>query len=43
MFGFQLETPDLGELYKIRLGREDSDKWNGWFLEEVSPSLFHLA
>lgn len=31
----QASCGDIGEPYKIRIGREDSDKWEGWYLEEV--------
>ncbi|KAL4236114.1 hypothetical protein ACF0H5_004500 [Mactra antiquata] len=32
---FTLDTDDIGDLYKIRIGREDNDNWNRWFLQEV--------
>ena len=30
-----MELKDLGELYKIRIGRCDTDDWEGWHLAEV--------
>ncbi|KAH3831729.1 hypothetical protein DPMN_104999, partial [Dreissena polymorpha] len=32
---FTIPLGDLGELYKIRIGRDDTDKWKRWFLSEV--------
>ena len=39
VFDWQLETEDLGNLYKIRVGREDYDKWERWFLSEVNTNF----
>ncbi|XP_078590357.1 lipoxygenase homology domain-containing protein 1-like isoform X3 [Branchiostoma floridae x Branchiostoma japonicum] len=32
---FQVSTSDLGDIYKIRVGYEDEDKWDGWHLQQV--------
>ncbi|XP_035657481.1 lipoxygenase homology domain-containing protein 1-like [Branchiostoma floridae] len=32
---FQVSTADLGDIYKIRVGYEDEDKWDGWHLQQV--------
>ncbi|XP_078677295.1 uncharacterized protein LOC144913960 isoform X2 [Branchiostoma floridae x Branchiostoma belcheri] len=32
---FQISTADLGDIYKIRVGYEDEDKWEGWHLQQV--------
>ncbi|XP_066274370.1 lipoxygenase homology domain-containing protein 1-like isoform X2 [Branchiostoma lanceolatum] len=32
---FQISTADLGDIYKIRVGYEDEDKWEGWHLKQV--------
>ncbi|XP_021373395.1 lipoxygenase homology domain-containing protein 1-like isoform X2 [Mizuhopecten yessoensis] len=32
---FEVEVGDIGELYKIRTVREDTPKWEGWYLREV--------
>ena len=33
---------DLGDLYKIRVGRDDSDQWTGWHLGEVTVQLLKI-
>ena len=32
---FQVTLGDLGDIYKIRVGRKDHDEWEGWHLDEV--------
>ncbi|XP_060083246.1 lipoxygenase homology domain-containing protein 1-like [Ylistrum balloti] len=32
---FEISVGDIGDLYKIRTVREDTPKWDGWFLREV--------
>ena len=40
----QVEMKDLGEIYKIRMGRREGDDWEGWLLEEVTTIyLIHLC
>lgn len=33
---FQVYLGDLGDIYKIRIGRQDHDEWEGWHLDEVT-------
>ncbi|KAK3777632.1 hypothetical protein RRG08_021747 [Elysia crispata] len=32
---FEVSTGEIGEIYKIRITREDRTEWKGWHLEEV--------
>nr|XP_006814608.1 PREDICTED: lipoxygenase homology domain-containing protein 1-like [Saccoglossus kowalevskii] len=32
---FEIQTGKIGKLYKIRIGYEDEDKWDGWHVNEV--------
>ncbi|XP_069127319.1 uncharacterized protein [Argopecten irradians] len=32
---FEIAVGDIGDLYKIRTIREDTPKWDGWYLREV--------
>ncbi|KAK3579121.1 hypothetical protein CHS0354_022141 [Potamilus streckersoni] len=32
---FEISVGDIGDIYKIRVMKEDSDKWEGWHLIEV--------
>ncbi|XP_070556277.1 uncharacterized protein [Ptychodera flava] len=32
---FEIQTNKVGKVYKIRIGYEDDDKWDGWHVEEV--------
>ena len=31
----QVSCGDIGDPYKLRIGREFADTWEGWYLEEV--------
>ncbi|XP_052774352.1 lipoxygenase homology domain-containing protein 1-like isoform X2 [Mya arenaria] len=35
---FTVPQGSFGEVYKIRIGRDDSEKWSRWFLNEVRMS-----
>lgn len=40
---FEVSVGDIGKPYKIRIGRQDRDRWEGWFLDEVSNGLLMVV
>ncbi|XP_046584646.1 LOW QUALITY PROTEIN: lipoxygenase homology domain-containing protein 1-like [Haliotis rubra] len=33
---FEVSVGDIGELYKVRISRDDSEEWKGWHLQDIT-------